>query len=279
MRTLATELFKEMVSRPDPHMDLASAALLIALDEYPALDIPKYVREIESMAAALRSDVAFSGNTQVIERLQRLNRFLFGVKGFRGNRANYYDPRNSFLNEVLDRRLGIPITLSVILIEVAARLGLKVEGVGMPGHFVVKCEVNGWEVFVDPFNKGEILGEQDCRKRVEEQFGPEFQFHRSFLHSVTKHQILARMLTNLKGIYLQQQEFSRALSTVEKILLVNPNSSSEIRDRGSIHFKLNNMASALEDWVRYLEVQPDAADAAEVKNRMKAAAELMALRN
>jgi len=279
MRTVAAVLFKEMVSRPDHHLDLAFAALLIALDEYPALDIPKYLREIEGMTAAVRSDAVFSGKSQVIERLQRLNQFLFGIKGFRGNSADYYDPRNSFLNEVLDRRLGIPITLSVVLIEVGVRLGLKLEGVGLPGHFVVKCAVNGWEVFVDPFNKGEILGKEDCRKHVEEQFGPDFQFHRSFLDSVTKHQILTRMLANLKGIYLQRREFQRALGTVEKILLVNPDSSSEIRDRGAIHFKLNNLASALEDWVHYLKVQPDAADAAEVKNQIKVAGELLALRN
>jgi regulator of sirC expression with transglutaminase-like and TPR domain len=279
MRTLAAELFKEMVGRPERQVDLASAALLIALDEYPALDIQKYLREIDAMASVIRSEIDFSVGTRTMETIEKLNRFLFRSKGFRGNTEDYYDPRNSYLNEVLERRLGIPITLSLVFMEVGKRLGLRLEGVGMPGHFIVKCLHNGWEVFVDPFNQGEILLEDECRKRLELQYGTGFQFSRSFLDSVSKHQILTRMLANLKGIYLQREEFRKALGAIEKIVFINPESHSEIRDRAAVHFKLNNLSYALADWLRYLEMQPNAADAAEVKNQMNVAGQLLALRN
>jgi regulator of sirC expression with transglutaminase-like and TPR domain len=279
MRTLAAELFKEMVGRPERQLDLASAALLIALDEYPALDIQKYLREIDAMASVIRSEIDFFAGIRTMETIEKLNQFLFRSKGFRGNTEDYYDPRNSYLNEVLERRLGIPITLSLVFMEVGKRLGLRLEGVGMPGHFIVKCLHNGWEVFVDPFNQGEILLEDECRKRLELQYGTGFQFSRSFLDSVNKHQILTRMLTNLKGIYLQREEFRKALGAIEKIVFINPESHSEIRDRAAVHFKLNNLSYALADWVRYLEMQPNAADAAEVKNQMNIAGQLLALRN
>jgi regulator of sirC expression with transglutaminase-like and TPR domain len=279
MRTLAAELFKEMVGRPENQVDLASAALLIALDEYPTLDIQKYLREIDAMASVIRSEMDFSVGNRTLDAIRKLNRFLFQVKGFRGNTDDYYDPRNSYLNEVLERRLGIPITLSLVFIEVGERAGLKLEGVGMPGHFVVKCLHAGREIFVDPFNQGEVLTEDGCRKRLELQFGTSFEFSRSFLDSVNKHQILTRMPTNLKGIYLQRQEFRKALGAIEKILIVNPESPSEIRDRASVHFKLNSFSSALADWVHYLEIKPDAADAESVKNQMNVAGQLLALRN
>jgi len=279
MRTLAAELFKEMVSRPESQVDLVSAALLIALDEYPALDIQRYLREIDAMASRFRSENRFSLEARPMDAIEKLNQFLFHTQGFRGNTDDYYDPRNSYLNEVLERRVGIPITLSLVFMEVGKRTGLKIEGVGMPGHFIVKCLHKELEVFVDPFNQGEILREDDCRKRMELQYGTGFEFSRSFLASVNKHQILTRMLANLKGIYIQRQEFRKALATIEKVILVNPESHSEIRDRGTVHFKLNNLSSALADWARYLQMQPGAADAEEVRNQMTVAGQLLALRN
>jgi regulator of sirC expression with transglutaminase-like and TPR domain len=230
------------------------------------------------MASAIRSEMDFSVGNR-LDAIRKLSRFLFQVKGFRGNTDDYYDPRNSYLNEVLERRLGIPISLSLVFIEVGKRAGLDLEGVGMPGHFVVKCLHGGREILVDPFNQGEVLTEDECRKRLELQFGTGFEFSRSFLDSVNKHQILTRMLTNLKGIYLQRQEFRKALGAVEKILIVNPESPSEIRDRASVHFKLNSFSSALADWVHYLEMKPDAADAEDVKTQMNIAGQLLALRN
>ena len=279
MKTLASELFKEMVGRPESQVDLVSAALLIAWDEYPSLDIQRYLGEIDSMAAVLRSEIDFSIEARGLDAIGILNHFLFHTSGFCGNTEDYYDPRNSYLNEVLDRRLGIPITLSLVFMEVGKRLGMRIEGVGLPGHFIVKCLHAGSEVFVDPFNRGEILTADECRKRFEAQYGTGFQFKRSFLNSATKYQILTRMLANLKRIYLERQELQKALVAIEKILLIDPELHSEIRDRGAVHFKLNNFSAALADWIRYLEVQPNAADAAQIKNQMNVAGQLLALRN
>jgi regulator of sirC expression with transglutaminase-like and TPR domain len=278
VRTLAAELFKEMIARPDEQVDLASATLLIALDEYPALDIQKYLREIDDLASAVQSEADWPAeNTR--GAIEKLNRFLFRTKGFRGNHADYYDPRNSYLNEVLERRLGIPITLSVLFMEVGRRLGLRVEGVGMPGHFIVKCVENDREILVDPFTQGEILLEAECRRRMEQQFGASLRFDRSFLDSVNKHQILTRMLRNLKGIYWERGEFRKAVGVLDKILLLNPEGSSEFRDRATAHFKLSNFSLALADWVRYLEMEPQAKGIEEIKRQMNIAGRLLALRN
>lgn len=273
------ELFREMVTRPEAQIDLASAALLIALDEYPSLNIQKYLGNINAMASKIQSNLDFSIQARPVEAIERINRFLFQVEGFRGNTEDYYDPRNSFLNDVLDRRTGIPITLSLIYMEVGKRMGLLLEGVGMPGHFIVKCLHQGLEIFIDPFHQGEILLEEECRKRLQQIYGNDFQFRRSFLDSVGKRQILGRMLTNLKGIYLNRKEFRKALSTIEKILLVNPDAAFEIRDRATVHYKLNNLSAALADWARYLELQPEATDSEEIKNNLNIIGQLIALRN
>ncbi|PYV39268.1 MAG: hypothetical protein DMG06_23590 [Acidobacteria bacterium] len=278
-RTLAIELFREMVARPEAQMDLASAALLIALDEYPNLNVQKYLGKIDAMASKIQSNIDFSIQARPTDAIERINRFLFQVEGFRGNKEDYYDPRNSFLNDVLDRRKGIPITLSLIYLEVGKRLGLNLEGVGMPGHFIVKCVHQELEAFIDPFHQGEILLEDGCKKRLQDIYGNDFQFERSFLAPVGKRQILRRMLTNLKGIYLDRQEFRKALSAIEKILLVNPDAADEIRDRATVHYKLNNLSAALVDWTRYLELQPEATDSEEVKNNLNIIGQLIALRN
>jgi regulator of sirC expression with transglutaminase-like and TPR domain len=280
-RTLASELFREMVSRPAGEVDLAAAALLIALDEYPDLNLQEYLLRIDQLAEGIRPELQGSGSVaeRPVDAIEKVNQHLFAVEGFRGNRDDYYDPRNSFLNEVLDRRTGIPITLSVIYMEVGKRLGLELQGVGMPGHFVVKCRHRDIELFVDPFNFGEILLEADCQKKLAQIHGQDFRFDRSHLDSVNNHQILTRMLTNLKAIYFEKQDYSRTLAMIEKILLVNPNAPDEIRDRGFIHYKLDHLSQALKDWSRYLELSPRASDAKEIERNLTVAGHLLAGRN
>src|ERR687887_666743 len=159
----ARQLFTEMVQGPEPRIDLGRAALLIASEEYPGLDVLRYVAKLEAMAAAMRRR-AFRA-AEPMAKIERLNVYLFDELGFRGNSQDYYDPRNSFLNEVLDRRLGIPITLSVVYLEVAARVGLAVQGVGFPGHFLVKHVAGERAIFIDPFNRGELLSADDVMAR------------------------------------------------------------------------------------------------------------------
>jgi len=278
-RTLATELFLEMLSRPADQVDLAAAALLIALDEYPGLNVAAYLQQIDAIAERTLSKMSFQSADRPLEAIQTINRQLFDVEGFRGNQEDYYDPRNSFLNEVMDRRTGIPITLSVLYMEVGHRIGLEIQGVGMPGHFIVKCEHQGQEFFVDPFDRGEILLEEDCRRKLEQLHGQDFQFSRSFLDVVNHRQILTRMLHNLKGIYWNSKDYTRALGVIDKVLLIIPTAASEFRDRGFANYQVNRLSSAIRDWSRYLELMPTASDAKEVAKSLKIAAQMLALRN
>ncbi|MEW5975352.1 MAG: transglutaminase-like domain-containing protein [Acidobacteriota bacterium] len=278
-RTLANQLFKEMVARPDSRIDLATAALMIALDEYPSLNLGRYLSVLAFMAGQIRSSLTHSAEARPLDTIEKINEFLFGTQGFRGNVENYYDPRNSFLNEVLDRRTGIPITLSVIYIEVGKRLGLQLEGIGLPGHFVVQCRCPNLEVFIDPFNQGAILFEEECKHLVEKVRGDAGEFDSSFLKPVTNRQILIRMLTNLKAIYVRRQDFERTLLVLDKLLLVNPASSLVFRDRAAVHYHLNHLSLAARDWAEYLRLQPDAEDADTVRHNIRLVGQMLSLRN
>ena len=278
-RTLATDLFREMVSRPPEQVDLAAAALLIALDEYPGLNVSGYLERIDGLAERASARLHFDAAERPMETIESINYELFEIEGFRGNQEDYYDPRNSFLNDVLDRKTGIPITLSVLYMEVGRRIGLKIEGVGMPGHFIVKCKHNGTEIFVDAFGQGEILLEEGCERKLTQLHGKDFQFNRSCLDAVNHNQILTRMLHNLKAIYWNQQNYAKALGVIEKVLLINPTAAAEIRDRGFAHYQLNHLSPAIKDWSRYLELRPGAPDAAEVSKNLKVAAQVRAFRN
>jgi len=278
-RTLARDLFREMVSRPPEQMDLAAAALLIALDEYPELNVSDYLERIDLLAKRTSAQLRSDAEKRPMEAIESINYQLFEIEGFRGNQEDYYDPRNSFLNDVLDRRTGIPITLSVLYMEVGRRIGLKVEGVGMPGHFIVKCRHNSAEIFIDAFERGEILLEEGCERKLTQLHGKDFQFNRSCLDAVNHSQILTRMLHNLKAIYWNQQNYAKALGVIEKLLLINPTAAAEIRDRGFAHYQLNHLSPAIRDWSRYLELRPGAPDAAEVSKSLKVAAQVRAFRN
>ncbi len=278
-RTLASDLFQEMVSREPEQIDLAVTALLIALDEYPGLNVRACLQKIDGLAVKIAPQLPFCAADRPMDAIETINRQLFRVEGFHGNQRNYYDPRNSFLNDVIQRKTGIPITLSVLYMEVGKRLGLRLEGVGMPGHFIVKCVHEGLEIFIDPFNCGQILLEEDCRKKLAQMHGQDFQFERSCLNAVNNRQILARMLGNLKGIYWNQQNYGKVLAIIEKILFIDPDAAGELRDRGFAHYQLNHLSLAMKDWFRYLELRPAAPDASEVEKSLKLAGHSLAFRN
>jgi regulator of sirC expression with transglutaminase-like and TPR domain len=278
-RTLISELFREMVSRPPQQIDLATASLLLALDEYPNLSVQEYLLKIDNLSAKIQGRLNGSAQSNPMDVVEAINQQLFEIEGFRGNEEDYYDPRNSFLNEVLDRRTGIPITLSVLYMEIGKRVGLKFQGVGMPGHFIVKTVHHGIDIFVDPFGRGEVLLEKDCKEKLAKIYGETFRFERTYLNAVDAHQILVRMLANLKAIYFGRQNYSKALAVIEKILLIQPDAPEQIRDRGSVHYKLNHLYRAVKDWGRYLELQPQAPDAKEVETNLKRLGHLMAARN
>jgi regulator of sirC expression with transglutaminase-like and TPR domain len=196
--------------------------------------------------------------------VRALNALLFDEEGFHGNVSDYYDPRNSFLNDVLDRRTGIPITLSTVYIEVGRRAGLEVEGVGLPGHFVVRVE----GTLVDPFHGGAVLSEEDCQKRLDRIYGGRLQLDESMLAACERKAILARTLRNLKAIYTKTGDYARALNAVELTLRVEPGSLDDLRDRGLLHAALDCYALAAGELEEYLEKAGGAPGADQVRRKV-----------
>lgn len=256
--------FAEIVARNEDNLELDRAALLMAAEEYPNLDVEAYLSLLDNFAEQARArDDSFA---DPLTRIMRLGNLVFDDLGFRGNAENYYDARNSFLNNVIERRTGIPITLSVVMMEIGRRIGLTLYGVGMPGHFLVKYVDEEQEIFADPFHGGRIVDENRCRQMVEEMYNGQLPFSASFLNAVTKKQILSRMLQNLKGIYARANDHFKLLSATDRALLITPNSTTEIRDRAMACFSLKRYAEARTGFEDYLRREPEAADAAKIKS-------------
>ena len=269
MPSRARERFKELVSGSEEDLNLAEAALLIAQEEQPELDIAAYLGRLDALAASVRSRLSEAPSFADI--IQALNTVLFQEEGLTGNQTDYHDPRNSFLSEVLDRKLGIPITLSLVYIEVGKRLGVPLVGVGFPGHFVVKYEGPDGETVLDPFQGGSTVSQEQMGDKLRTMYGPQNPFIAQLpklLAPVGKKDILLRMLRNLKQIYTQKEDFERALSVVERILLVAPDHPVEVRDRGAIHHRMGHQQLAVRDFQRYLQLAPKADDAKAVRAAM-----------
>jgi regulator of sirC expression with transglutaminase-like and TPR domain len=260
--------FAALCAAADGKIPLAEAALTLAADEYPGLDAAAYLRRLDDLGRLARARL--TGDTGADGAVTALNALLFLEQGFRGNREDYYDPRNSFINDVLDRRLGIPITLSVVYIEVAARAGVTVRGIGLPGHFIVRLERHGTARLLDPFDAGTLLGEGDCHDLIRRVRGADVPFDPAYLAPVTTRQILARMLLNLKGIYTRLRDWPRVLRTVDRLLVLSPGALGELRDRGLVQAQMGDRLRAIRDLERYLHDAPDAPDAAEVRDRLRA---------
>jgi regulator of sirC expression with transglutaminase-like and TPR domain len=263
------ERWKEIAAGPEEDIDLVEAALLIAAHEYPGLDLPAYQARMDRMAVTLRDRLR--RDIGPIEAVIALNRYLFEELGFSGNAHDYYDPRNSFLNDVLDRKLGIPITLAVIYIEVGRRVGLALHGVSFPGHFLVKCPARDGVVMLDPCAGGASLSLEDLQQRLRVLRGgaaPPPDIARHMLAAAGKKDVLARMLRNLKNIYLQRSDCPRALAAVDRIITLEPRVAEEYRDRAALYLDLECFRAALSDFRNYLMLKPGAADAAVVQRRV-----------
>ncbi len=253
-----------VVSGADGQGRLAEAALWIAKDEYPDLDVGAYLARLDDLAE--RAKWKAPRTLPAAERVERLNRFLFEEMGFRGNRDDYGDPRNSFLNEVLDRRTGIPISLSVVYADVGRRIGLDIVGVGFPGHFLVKLQ-GAPELVVDPFF-GRTISLDDCALRLRSNYGPGARVDPSMFEPATARDVLVRMLRNLKRNYTVKGDFQRALRTVERILLLVPEEPHELRDRGVLYQQVECFSAALRDFERYLALAPKDPAAREIRARL-----------
>jgi len=262
----------------DERIDLVRAALTIAQTEYPDVDIDAHRGRIEELARRVKRLVPDLGDPS--ESIAALNRVLFEEEGFRGNAEDYYDPRNSFLNDVLDRKLGIPITLAVVYMEVARRVGFPLVGVGMPGHFLLKhYDVEGREILIDPFNRGSILTAKDCQRALDEIYGGQMPLQPEFLMAVSRRQVLVRMLNNLKSIYLSVRNFRKALPIVDLILAIYPRSPEDVKQRALLRWSLGQTRGALADLDEYLKMSPDASDADEIRQTAASLRRMMATMN
>lgn len=258
----AGQRFYQEVNKADGRINLAAAALYIAQEEHWDMNPATYIEKLDNMAADVRSRLP--ARRYPLKVIQAINDYLFGELHFSGNSQDYYNPGNSFLNCVLDRRLGIPITLSLVYLEIANRLKFPMVGVGMPGHFLVRPVIEDMEIFVDPFNKGEIMFVADCQEKFHILF-PHSDWHPEFLSGVMPKPFLARMLMNLKAVYLQREEYEEVISVLDKLLLLVPNESPQRRDRGLMHYRLKNYDHAREDLEAYLSAYPRAPDCQKIQ--------------
>ena len=261
----AVTSFTRVALSPDP--DLAVAALMIARLEYPRLDARPYLDELDAMgreaarrvaAARPSSDVPARVDPDIFARVTALNDYLFREQRFIGNTQRYEDPRNSFLNEVLERRTGIPITLALVYMEVARRAGITVEGVNFPGHFLVRCPMRPShyeDLIIDAFHGGALLSEDGCLQLLRRHAGEGAVWDDTHLRGrATKPQILSRMLVNLKRVYVQMYSFPQARDITELLLAVDPTATNELRDRGLLAYHLNDFSAALRDLQDYLRL-------------------------
>lgn len=261
----------------DEDIDLIRATLVIARTEYPNLDLEAYAARIEELARRVAGLVP---ELDPYRALPALNQVLFGEVKLRGNREDYYDPRNSFLNDVLDRGLGIPITLSIVYMEVARRIGLALSGVGMPGHFLLKHTAeDGKETLIDCFNRGDVLSRQDCQSRLDEIYSGEMKLRPEFLHPISRRQILTRMLNNLKTVYLSTRNFRKALAVADMILVIYPQSAEDVKQRALLRYSLGLQRLAAEDLDEYLKMSPNASDAEDTRQMSLSIRRMLALMN
>ncbi len=263
-----SERLRQIVSGPDEDISLAEAALLIAGHGYPDLNVAAYLSRIEELAYMLKLRIGEDDN--IPDRISALNQFLFGELGFAPASDDYYDPRNSFLNEVLERRTGIPITLSVIYMELGRKVGLPLQGVSFPGHFLVKCAVPEGAVVLDPYSGGISLGLPDLQKRLREVQGGEVSraIVAELLVSASNKEIIVRLLRNLKAIYLREHKLEKALPIMNWIIATTPEQTPELRDRGMIYQELECPRAALTDFETYLQLSPGSDDAGDIRERI-----------
>ena len=257
----ARQKFWQIAHTPDQDMSidhLLEGALAIAWEEYPRMDLGHYREIFDRMVADLQPRIAKMHYP--LKVVQEINQYLFAEQGFRGNDSDYYDPRNSFITDVLERRLGIPLSLSLVYMVISDRLGFPMDGISFPAHFIIRPRHPDLEIFIDPYNKGEILFPEDCAAKLTQLYGYEIPLQPEYLQPVGIRRILDRLLTNLKLIYLRRREPDKALAAIERSLMLNPDVPTQWRDRGLICYQLDRYTEARIDLENYLQSVPYAED-------------------
>jgi regulator of sirC expression with transglutaminase-like and TPR domain len=254
-------------------IELLPAVLAIARDEYPGLDTQAIAGQLAALADSLCAQV--DRRAALPEKVQALNQFLFVEQGFAGNHEEFYDPRNSYLNDVLERRLGIPISLAVLQIECARALGVDLEGVSFPGHFLVRLPMDDGILVMDPYHRGRSVGIDELRQRAQPHFGDQDVDDQQLFHMLapaSNRSIVGRMLRNLKGIYAEREQWDKALRCADRLVTQELSSIEDVRDRGLFYLRLGLGPYAVDDLRRYLARVPEAGDADTVREALIEAA-------
>ena len=270
-------LFCDMVRERDEDISLAKAALYIAGEEYPELEVSKYLKTLDKLGEEAGQYIGTTDDPK--SALHRLSEYLFVRQGFHGNHDNYYDRDNSYLNRVLERKTGIPITISIVYMEVGRRLGLILDGIGLPGHFLLRHGPPEGDLYVDPFEGGRLLSKADCEQKVYDMFEGKARFREEFLLPCTKKQILVRVLTNLKYVSHHQGDYQRAIAALDRIDIIEPGLGSNLKERATLHYELSQYRLAIMDLELYLKTTPQAEDAGDINNQIQSLWRIIASRN
>ena len=277
-----------MVAGEDAAIDLAQAALLIACIEYPDLDMQPYLAQLDALARRVRDSLALAPpdiqpmlppEIDPLTVLHAINQVLFSEEQFRGNQDDYENPDNSYLNKVLEKHTGLPITLALLYIEVGKRVGIPINGIGLPYHFMAGCPTPEGMIYIDAFHGGRLLTQQECKDHLRQMFKHRIKFYLHWFKPVSHKQFLVRLLNNLKRAYLEKEQYERTIAVCDLILALTPQAAIELRDRGIIHLQLKHYSRALHDLIAYVDLAPDAEDRYEMQGHIKSIRQMIAMMN
>lgn len=262
---VARRRFQELVERRDEEIGLSETSLVIALEEYPGLDVGGYLKQIEVWAEAVR-ERARRGEAEAV--LEELNRLLYEEEGFRGESDDYYDPRSAFLNEVLDRHAGLPLALSIVYIELSRRAGLQATGVAIAGRVLVRVRGPLGDLLLDPWEQGRVLSLPEVQALLDQVYGGGIRLREELLRGCENRDIVAKVLAHLKAVYLAHSNVEGAISAIDRLLLLDSRDSYEVRDRGLLAMQIHQYEEAIEYLTRYLESSPHADDARQIRENV-----------
>ena len=263
---LARRRFEELAGRPDELLDLVEASLVIELEDNPALDVDRHLVEVRAWSDAVVARL--KGRRDVERIVEIINRILFEEEGFHGEADDYYDPHSGLLSKALERHSGLPITLSVLYIELSRRAGIDAAGVALPGRFLVKFSGAFGVIVVDPFDGGRILTTLELQKILDGMFGGGVRLREHHLRSFTPKEVLARELAQLKAAYLAQHDLARAAASMDRLLILDDRDAYEVRDRAALATQMHAYAQAIELFERYLALMPSADDRSRVREQI-----------
>lgn len=263
---LARRRFQEIAGRPDPLLDLVEGSLVIALEENPSVDVDRHLREVHAWSEAVRARL--EGSRDVERIVETINRLLFDEEGFHGEDHDYYDPRSALLSDALERHAGLPITLSILYLELSRRVGVEAAGVALPGRFLVRFTGPFGVVVVDPFDGGRVLSTIELQAILDGMFGGGVRLREHHLRSFSPKEILARELAQLKAAYLAQHDLPRAAASIDRLLILDDRDAYEVRDRAALAMQLHAYSQAIELFERYLALMPSADDRSRVREQI-----------